>query len=825
MPDRPEELDRRPQSAVELSRERPPRPGSRTAAAAREFLKAFGGDLGALVAPLRRFFIVAPRATASSVRNGWPLVRGLVRCIVLGIVPVCVGGALVVACAMLWALHGLPLDGPVHTPPKPTLLLEAADGTPLGRVGPLKFADAPLSAFPPVLVHAVLSIEDRRFYQEIGVDPLGILRAAWADRRAGKIVEGGSTITQQLVKRAYLDDDERTYTRKLREALLAIWLELRTSKDTILTRYLNVVYLGDGTNGMEAAARLYFDKPPADLTLPEAAMLAGLIQAPSALDPVHHLEAAQARAATVLDAMVANHVIDATTAAAAKAHPATVKDSRQMAQADSWFTDWVAKPATELAGARSGSVRVRTTLVPRLQQLAQQVVDQALEREGRHLHVSEGALVAMRPDGAVLALVGGRDYGTSQFNRADAQRPPGSAFKLFTYLAALRQGYTPQETIDGGPVDINGWKPANFDNEQYGRITLADAFAHSVNTASVRLAMKVGLDKVIAAARDLGLDTPLKPMPSLVLGTAGVSLLDLTGAYASVRADRMPVQPWGVSATGPADNPRTWVASTPLQSPKTLDPYDKPLLELLQGVVKYGTGRGAALDGFAAGKTGTSQDYRDAWFIGFNDRLVVGVWVGNDDDSPMNRVVGGTMPASIWKQFMTEAVTQPGGEGMQVATPSTSGATEDAGNPPALSSEDQDRAGENPLLGSSADFAPRWCNVKVCNSNYHSFRASDCTYQPWSGPRQICAAGGSMPAQDARTPQAPDNMSDAAIAAAPGQCEVAACAKDYSSFRASDCTYQPYGDGSRQRCETPFAPTSPASRGPRQAEEAPLPDD
>jgi penicillin-binding protein 1A len=822
MSDRPDELDRRPRSAGGLSRERPRRPGSRTASAGWEFLKALGGDLGALLARLKTFITVAPRAapraTVGTVRNGWPLVRGLA----LGIVAVSVGGALAVACAMLWALHGLPLDGPIAGPPKPTLLLEAADGTPLGRSGPLKFGGAPLKAFPPILVNAVVSIEDRRFYKHLGIDPRGILRAARADRNAGKIVEGGSTITQQFVKIEYLGDDERTYTRKLREALLAIWLEFRISKNTILTRYLNGVYLGDGAYGMEAAARLYFDKPPADLTLPEAAMLAGLIQAPSALDPVHHLEAARARAATVLDAMVANGVIDAAAAAEAKTDPATVKDSRQMAQAGSWFTDWVAKPAADLAGARSGSVRVRTTLVPRLEQLAQQIVDQTLEREGRQLHASEAALVAMRPDGAVLAMVGGRDYGTSQFNRAvDARRPPGSAFKLFTYLAALRHGYTPRDSIDGGPVDINGWKPENFDNEQYGSISLADAFAKSVNTATARLAMIVGLDNVIAAARDLGLETPLKPIPSLALGTAGVSLLDLTGAYAAVRADRVGVRPWGVSATGPGNDPGSWVAATQVQPSKTLDPYDKPLIDLLQGVVKYGTGRGAALDGFAAGKTGTSQDYRDAWFIGFNDRLIVGVWVGNDDDSPMNRVVGGTLPASIWKQFMTEAAALPGNEGMEVATPSTPGATDgdhDSAGQNAL-------PGQNALSGLSAESAPGWCDVKACGGNYHSFRASDCTYQPWSGPRQICAIGGSMPAQDARTPQATGDASDTASATAPAQCDVAACAKGYSSFRASDCTYQPFGVGPRQRCERPPGPTPPAAFDPRQADEAPLSDD
>jgi penicillin-binding protein 1A len=741
---------------------------------------------------------------------------------VLGIVLLCIGGALTVSCGMLWALHGLPLDGPTAEPPKPTLLLEAADGMNLGRVGQLKFADGSLGDFPPVLVNAVLSVEDRRFYQHFGVDPRGILRAARVDRIAGKVVEGGSTITQQLVKLEYLKDSERTYNRKLREAMLAIWLELRVSKETILTHYLNRVYLGDGAYGMEAAAHLYFDKPPADLTLPEAAMLAGLIRAPSALDPVHHLDLAQARAATVLDAMVANGVIDATQAEAAKGHPATVRAMPRMAQAGSWFTDWVAKSAAGVVGTRSGNVRVRTTLVPRLQQLAQQVIDQNLEREGRKLHASQAALVVMRPDGAVLAMVGGRDYETSQFNRAvDARRPPGSAFKLFTYLAALRQGLGPGDTIDGGPIDIKGWKPANFDDEQYGRITLADAFAKSVNTASVRLAMNVGLDKVIAAARDLGVDTPLQPLPSIVLGTEAVSLLDLTGAFASVRADRMRVQPWGVSASGPANDQRTWSAVTPVQSSKTLDPYDKPLLDLLQGVVKYGTGRGAALDGFAAGKTGTTQDSRDAWFVGFDERLVVGVWVGNDDDSPMKGVVGGTLPASIWKQFLTAAAALPGGEDMTPPPPSPSGATADAGNPPALAtaalaSEDQTKAGETP---------PAWCNVNLCGSSHHSFRASDCTYQPSSGPRQIC--GGSMQAQDARI-QATGDANGVAIAAGPasaappaaaGQCEIAACASHYSSFRAADCTYQPFGGGPRQRCEGGAALGSPAARGPRQVRE------
>lgn len=823
-------MDRNSPHAEERSRNGPPHSGNRTAAAGREFLRALGSDLGALAALLRPFLIVTLPASTGGIRAGWRLVRGLV----LGIVLACIGGALAVAAAMLWALHGLPLDGPVNKTPQPTLLLEAADGTPLGRVGPLKFADAPLSAFPPILVKAVLSTEDRRFYRHFGIDPRGILRAARANHGAGEIVEGGSTITQQLVRIEYLNGDERTYTRKLREAMLAIWLELHVSKNTILTRYLNRVYLGDGAYGMTAAARLYFDKPLAELTLPEAAMLAGLIQAPSALDPLHHLDAARTRAATVLDAMVANHVIDAKTAAAAKAQPANVKATLPMAQASSWFTDWVGKRAASLAGAPSGSVRVRTTLVPRLQALAQQIVDDTLARQGRQLHASEAALVAMRPDGAVLAMVGGRNYGGSQFNRAvDARRPPGSAFKLFVYLAALRAGYTPQDMIDAGPIDIDGWTPENFDNEQYGRISLADAFAKSVNTASARLAMNVGLNNVIAAARDLGLDTPLAPVPSIALGSTGVSLLELTGAFASVRADRLHMRPWGVSAIGPADGVRTWDARLPFESAKTLDPYQKPLVELLQDVIKYGTGRGAALNGFAAGKTGTSQDYRDAWFVGFNDQLVVGVWVGNDDDSPMKRVVGGTLPASIWKQFMIEAVPLLGEEGMQIAT----GPIQNPSGVPGLSDQ------QNNLLQASG-VAPRWCNVSACAGRYESFRTVDCTYQPYGGgPRQVCqmaqsqpeeaqsqpageaqsqsaAIASPRPAEEAQTQRATSNSGAAAIVAVPAECDIATCTRMYSSFRESDCSYQPFGGGPRQRCDRQDA----SARDDRQTQQAQIPD-
>ena len=317
----------------------------------------------------------------------------------------------------------------------------------------------------------------------------------------------------------------------------------------------------------------------------------------------------------------------------------------------------------------------------------------------------------MRPDGAVLAMVGGRDYASSQFNRAvDANRQPGSAFKLFVYLAALRKGYTPQDTIDAGPVDIKGWEPENFDSEHFGRITLAQAFAQSVNTAAVRLAMNVGLDNVIAAARDLGITEPLPEVPSLALGTAGVSLLDLTGAFASVRADHMRLRPWGVAAVGGETGSRMLATLPPLGAGQALDPYQKPLVELLEGVVEHGTGRAAALDGFAAGKTGTSQDYRDAWFIGFDDRLVVGVWLGNDDDKPMKRVVGGGLPASIWKAFMTEATPLLDREGMPASaalTPDPMTATRSTLRAPRVLRATQPRCLRLPGLFELLPFVPR----------------------------------------------------------------------------------------------------------------------
>ncbi|HMA74574.1 MAG TPA: PBP1A family penicillin-binding protein [Xanthobacteraceae bacterium] len=733
-------------------------------------------------------------------------------------------GSMATAGALLWALRDLPAEKPVAGSNESSLLLEAANGETLGRVGPLKLADAARTDFPDHLVNAVVSIEDRRFYNHPGFDPEGIVRALQRNISAGTVVEGGSTITQQLVKMRILGH-ERTLTHKLREALAAVWLDTQLSKDEILTRYLNGVYLGNGAYGMPAAARLYFNKNLSELTLPEAAMLAGLIRSPSRDNPLQNLKGAQARAAVVIDAMRENGAIDEKAAENAKAQAAVLHLAEQTLPATTWFADWAARDATEVIG--KGSMRLRTTLNPGLQNLAEQAVNDVLAKEGAQRRASQAALVAMRPDGAVVAMVGGRDYQASQFNRAvDAQRQPGSAFKLFVYFAALRKGLTPNDTIDASPVDIRGWSPENFDNRRYGRMPLSEAFAKSINTAAARLAQQVGLKQVIAAARDLGITDPLPAVPSLALGTSEVNLLELTAAYAAVQVGKMPIKPRGIAGFGIGPQTRLQSMGPPIGGTQSLQPYQKPLLELMQDVMRRGTGRAAALDGFSAGKTGTSQNYRDAWFIGFNDTLITGVWVGNDDRTPMNRVTGGSLPGAIWKRFMTEAAsaisrgTQPPaavaqqpsaeasppqttaqaspGESTAEASPKQPAAEVSPKQPPAEASPKQPAAAASnqptaeaipkqppaeaspkpptaeaappkqptaeaearpnaspvPAPSGQAAEAPR-CDYQACGRTYHSFRASDCTYQPFSGsPRRLCDKNPSQ--QSVATPSAPN---------------------------------------------------------------------
>jgi penicillin-binding protein 1A len=760
-----------------------------TLTAGRAFLRALRGDLATLwrrSANVGRAVAERNAPTSPSIpsiggrKSAGGTFRRAVREIIKGFALIAISGGLMFAGTIVWMLHDVPTEKPIGGT-APSLLLEAANGEALGRVGPLRMADARRPDFPDNLVKAVISIEDRHFYSHWGFDPEGILRALRRNIAAGAIVQGGSTITQQLVKMRFLGH-ERTLPRKFREALIAVWLEMHLSKDEILTRYLNSLYLGNEAYGMTAAARLYFDKRPSELTLPEAAMLAGMIRSPSRINPLQNLEEARTRAAVVIDAMRDNGVIDAATAESAKANPAVLHLSGQALRASTWFADWVAREAAKVTSSSSGDVRLRTTLVPELQKLAEHAVDDILADQGIERHVSQAALVAMRPDGAVVAMVGGRDYQPSTFNRAvDAQRQPGSAFKLFVYLAALRKGFRLDDTIDARSLDIKGWRPENFGDQHYGRVTLAQAFADSINTAAVRLAQQVGLEQVIAAARDLGITGALPAVPSLALGTADVSLLDLTAAYAAVRAGKAPIKPWGIAGISLDGRPQLQSMGSPPDLTQSLQREQGPLLELLQDVVQHGTGREARLDGFAAGKTGTSQSYRDAWFIGFDDSLITGVWVGNDDDSPTDHVTGGSLPTAIWKRFMTEARTvvaqdeRPNPESVP-DTPPAQGPARQASEPPQ-------------------------CDYQACARAYQSFRASDCTYQPYGeSSRRLCqrnapsSAAATLFAPDLGSQLAPDKSREA-------QCNIDVCASFYGSFDPADCTYQPYGGGPRRVCD------------------------
>ena len=565
------------------------------------------------------------------------------------------GLLLCTAAALIWDLRDTHFPSAAEITSRRVIVLQTEDGRDLLAKGSFRLAPIAAKDMPVDVINAIVSIEDRHFYRHGGIDVPSMLRALSGNIKAGHIVAGGSTITQQLVKILFLEP-RRTYGRKIQEAVLARWLEYHLTKDEILTSYLNNVYLGSGAIGFPAAAKLYFGKKVADLNLAEAAMLAGMINSPTAADPFHNLAAARYRAGIVLNAMLANEKLSQDETLVAKLNPATVNPVETVPPSTGWFADWIYAQVAQAVPAQGGTVRVRTTLDVHLQELAQNSVQSTLATYGAEKNASQAALVAMRPDGAIVAMVGGGSYAGSQFNRAvQARRQPGSAFKLFDYYAALRQGFSPNNEIFDAPIQVGHWQPENYSRHYHQEVTLAQAFADSLNAATVRLAQQVGIDQVIAAARDLGLRGSLRNTPSVALGTSEVSLLDLTAAYAAVRAGAAPVQPWGIASVRTDKGDKDLLIGRPDVVQHSLAPYQDQLISLLQGVVQHGTGRAAALQGFAAGKTGTTQDYRDAWFIGFNDSLVVGVWVGNDDHSPMNGVVGGTIPAMIWKRFMEQA--------------------------------------------------------------------------------------------------------------------------------------------------------------------------
>ena len=552
------------------------------------------------------------------------------------------GSVLIVG--FIWLSWALPISRALEPLPEATLVLVDREGTPFARRGALKEAPVDIRNLPPYVRDAVVAIEDRRFYQHVGIDLRGVARAARHNARAGQIEQGGSTITQQLAKTSFLPAD-RTFRRKAQEALIALWLEARLDKDEILSRYLSSIYFGDGVYGLRAAARHYFDRAPEDLDLAEAAMLAGIIKAPSTLAPTDNLEGARERARVVLQAMVDTGAI--TAEEAERTRPARLRSGRTDLPVGTYFADWVSPQAEALFDSAYGEVQVPTTLDGRLQALAERVVRDAL-RSGARDGVGQAALVAMRTNGEVLAMVGGGDYAQSAFNRAtQAQRQPGSTFKLFVYLAALRDGMTLDSVVDDSPVTIGDWTPRNYGDTYAGAIPLRQAFIHSSNVVAARLTEQVGPRAVVRAARDLGIQSELKDDPMLALGVSETNLLELTAAYAALGSPTAPVQPYGVR-----DPDMRRDAGKPVLAVR-----DRvALLELLGAAVADGTGRAARLSQPSFGKTGTTQDYRDALFIGLAGDLAVGVWVGNDDNTPMRGVTGGGLPARMWAQFTAPAI-------------------------------------------------------------------------------------------------------------------------------------------------------------------------
>ena len=546
----------------------------------------------------------------------------------------------------VWLSATAPLSQSLRPAAAPSITALASDGRPIARRGAITAEPVSVERLPAHVSHAFLAIEDRRFYSHIGVDPWGIARAAVRNLLAGQVREGGSTISQQLAKTSFLSPD-RTAARKIQEVMIALWLEAWLSKEEILSRYLSNVYFGDNVYGLRAAARHYFNTEPERLTVPQAAMLAGIVNAPSRLSPTRNLRGAQARSRLVMRAMVdAGYLSEARLS---RLRPAVARRlPASSIPTGTYFADWVLPTVPESEEGSYSGREVQTTLDRRLQRIAVQAIGEA--RIGH----AEAALVAMRPNGEVVAMLGGRDYAHSPFNRAtQARRQPGSTFKLFVYLAALRSGMRPDSLVEDRPLTVGSWRPRNHGGNYRGEISLAEAFAESSNVAAVRLAQQVGVRNVIRAARDLGVTTPLANDPSLALGTAEVSLLEMTAAYAAIANDRYPVVPTGLAGERKDDG---WGGLGWLAGDRRGGRPFEDLRDLLYLAANDGTGRAAALRTATFGKTGTTQDHRDALFIGFAGDLVVGVWVGNDDNQPMPGVTGGGAPARIWRSFMSRAL-------------------------------------------------------------------------------------------------------------------------------------------------------------------------
>lgn len=538
--------------------------------------------------------------------------------------------------------------------------VETEEGKILATYGDVYGHYVAYDQMPKHLIQAVIATEDRRFFAHNGIDIWGILRAMTKNIAAGHMVQGGSTITQQVAKNVFLTP-ERSLERKVKEAILAFWLEGRFTKQEIMAIYLNRVYLGAGTFGIDAASLRYFGKPATEMNMMESAMIAGLLKAPSRFAPTSSLERAKNRAGQVLLNMVDAGMITAQQAQRVISDY-NAPDSIKAVEGGHvrYFTDWVVDQLPEYVGNVESDLIVTTTMDPKLQAFAHDAVENVIAMEGEGKNVSQGALVAMAPDGAVKAMIGGVNYGKSQYNRAaQAKRQPGSVFKMFVYLAALEAGLTPETEVEDAPITMQvgnkTWSPGNYTGQYKGIIPATQAFRESLNTVSVRLSQFAGVWRVAQMADRLGIPN-IPANPSIALGASEVTLLDLVAAYGHLANEGNSVKPYGIMRIRTNNNENVYIHemgnSEPVLARGTVEMMNYMLLD----VVRRGTGTRAGIGRPVAGKTGTSQDYKDAWFVGFTPQLVAGAWVGNDNNKSMKNVTGGNVPSMIWHDFMVHAM-------------------------------------------------------------------------------------------------------------------------------------------------------------------------
>ena len=536
---------------------------------------------------------------------------------------------------------------------QPSTIITAENGNEIQSYGSVYSAIIMPDDLPEYVSQAIVATEDRRFYQHFGFDFISFARAMIINIMHRSYVQGGSTITQQVAKNLFLTS-KKNIKRKVQELLLAFWLEYKFSKDQILALYLNRVYFGTGTYGIEAASNKYFQKSSYDLNLREAAILAGMLKAPSRYNPIVSLEKANQRAQIVLQNMLNAGLITDRQRQDALSLPLGPETSDKV-HGGKYFADWVYNEVNEILGERDEDVYVHTTLNQELQEAAENILETAINNS-KHKNVKQGAIVVMDKTGAVLAMVGGIDYRKSQFNRAvNALRQPGSAFKPFIYLTALQKGFKPDTYIDDFPITIGDWKPENIDKKYYGKVTLKDALQKSLNLATINLSEKIGRNHTITNAKKMGISSKLMNDASLALGTSEVKVLDMAAAYATLANGGYAVWPYGILEIFSRDGYEKYMRKVD-KSQRIIDSVDvENLNDMLEDVVKKGTGKKAKVPFYAAGKTGTSQDFRDAWFVGFSDKFVCAVWLGNDDNSSMKGITGGTLPAEIWKKIMIVA--------------------------------------------------------------------------------------------------------------------------------------------------------------------------